>query len=72
MLSDNIINNCVIIKNKAAEAQAEKNEFQLIYSADIDVGLLLNFGKTPEYKLKIFTNNRKGNVHNLGPIDGHR
>ena len=28
-------------------------------STDKEVGLLLNFGKTPEFKRVIFTNNRK-------------
>ena len=28
-------------------------------ATDIEIGLLLNFGKKPEFKRKIFTNNRK-------------
>jgi hypothetical protein len=31
-------------------------------STDIEVGLLLNFGKKPEIKRKIFTNDRKANL----------
>ena len=60
--ADIIVNDCVIIENKAAEGLAEENEFQLINylrATEIEVGLLLNFGKKPEFKRKIFTNDRK-------------
>ena len=60
--ADIIVDNCIIIENKAAEALAEENEFQLINylkATEIEVGLLLNFGKKPEFKRKIFTNDRK-------------
>ena len=60
--ADIIVNDCVIIENKAAEALAEEHEFQLINylkATEIEVGLLLNFGKKPEFKRKIFTNDRK-------------
>lgn len=60
--ADIIVDNTVIIENKAAEGLAEENEFQLINylkATEIEVGLLLNFGKKPEFKRKIFTNDRK-------------
>jgi GxxExxY protein len=60
--ADIIVDDCVIIENKAAEALVEENEFQLINylkATNIEVGLLLNFGKKPEFKRKIFTNDRK-------------
>jgi GxxExxY protein len=60
--ADIIVENCVIIENKTAEALAEENEYQLINylkATEIEIGLLLNFGKTPEFKRKIFTNDRK-------------
>lgn len=45
---------------KAAESVEEEHEFQLInYLKAIEIGLLLNFGKNPEFKRKIFTNNKK-------------
>jgi len=60
--ADIIVNNCVIIENKAQSVLVEENEFQLINylkATDIEIGLLLNFGKKPEFKRKIFTNDRK-------------
>ena len=60
--ADIIVNDCVIVENKAAEALVEENEFQLINylkATEIEVGLHLNFGKKPEFKRKIFTNDRK-------------
>jgi GxxExxY protein len=60
--ADIIVDDCVIIENKASEGLAEENEYQLINylkATDIEVGLLLNFGKKPEFRRKIFTNDRK-------------
>ena len=57
--ADIIVNDCVILELKAAEAVVEEHEFQLINylkATDIEVGLLLNFGKKPEIRRKIFTN----------------
>ena len=64
--ADIIVDDCIIIENKAAESLVEQNEFQLINylkATDIEVGLLLNFGKKPEFKRKIFTNDRKRIEH---------
>ncbi len=60
--ADILVDDCIIIENKASEALAEENEFQLINylkATDIEIGLLLNFGKKPAFKRKIFTNDRK-------------
>ena len=60
--ADIIVDNCVIIENKASESLCEENEYQLINylkATNIEIGLLLNFGKKPEFKRKIFTNDRK-------------
>ena len=60
--ADIIVNECIIIELKAAESLAEEHEFQLINylkATDIEVGLVLNFGKNPQLKRKIFTNNKK-------------
>jgi len=60
--ADIFVDNSVIIENKAAHCLSEADENQLINylkSTDLEVGILLNFGKKPEFKRKIFTNNRK-------------
>jgi GxxExxY protein len=60
--SDIIVNSSVIVELKAAEALCEEHEFQLINylkATEIEVGLLLNFGKKPEFKRKLFTNDKK-------------
>jgi GxxExxY protein len=59
--ADIIVEDLVIIELKAAEGIREEHEYQLINylkTTDIEVGLLLNFGKKPQYKRKIFSNNR--------------
>ena len=60
--ADLIIEGCVILELKAAEAVCEAHEAQLLNylkATEIEVGMLLNFGLKPEYKRKIFTNDRK-------------
>lgn len=62
--ADIIVNKEVILELKAAEAIAEEHEFQLINylkATEIEIGLLLNFGKKPEIRRKIFTNDRSVN-----------
>lgn len=58
-IADIIVNGVVIIEVKAAESLCEEHEFQLINylkATEIEVGLLLNFGKNPQFKRKIFQN----------------
>ena len=60
--ADIIVDNSIILELKAMEAICEEHEFQLINylkATEIEIGLLLNFGKKPEFKRKIFTNDRK-------------
>jgi GxxExxY protein len=57
--ADIIVEDQVIIELKAAEALCEEHEFQLINylkATNIEVGLLLNFGKKPQFSRKVFTN----------------
>ncbi len=57
--ADLIVEECVIVELKAADSLCEEHEFQLINylkATEIEVGLLLNFGKKPEFKRKVFTN----------------
>jgi GxxExxY protein len=63
---DIIVNGCLIIELKAAVTLREEHELQLINylkATDIEVGLLLNFGKTPNFKRKLFTNDKKKIEH---------
>ncbi len=60
--ADLIVDDLVIVELKAAESLREEHEAQLINylkATKIEVGLLLNFGKKPEFKRKIFTNDQK-------------
>jgi len=60
--SDLTVNDLVIAETKAKESLREEHEAQLVNylkATKIEVGLLLNFGKTPEFRRKIFTNDRK-------------
>ena len=57
--ADLTVNKCVIIEIKAVESLREEHEYQLINylkATEIEVGLLLNFGKKPEFRRKVFTN----------------
>ena len=57
-----IIADQVILEIKSAEGLREENKAHLINylkATDKEVGLLLNFGRTPEFKRVIFTNDRK-------------
>ncbi len=60
--ADLIVNDKVILELKATESITEAHEFQLLNylkSKNIEVGLLLNFGKKPEFCRKVFQNYRK-------------
>jgi GxxExxY protein len=60
--ADIIVDDKIILELKAAEILVEEHELQLINylkATNIEIGLLLNFGKTPQVKRKIFTNDRK-------------
>ena len=60
--ADLIVENSVIVELKAAESLCEEHEFQLINylkATEKEVGILLNFGEKPEFKRKLFTNDKK-------------
>lgn len=60
--ADLLVNDLVIVELKAAENICEEHETQLLNylkATDIEVGLLLNFGKKAEIKRKIFLNEHK-------------
>ena len=60
--ADIIVEDKVIIELKAAESLCFEHECQLVNylkATDIEVGLLLNFGKEPEFKRKVFSEKYK-------------
>jgi len=57
--ADIIVEKTIIVELKTAESLCEEHEFQLINylkATELEIGLLMNFGKTPQFKRKIFTN----------------
>lgn len=60
--SDLIIDNKLIIEIKAAEAICEEHLYQLtnyLKASEIEVGLLLNFGKEATFRRRVFSNKFK-------------
>jgi len=60
--ADIIVEDVLIIELKAAESVVIEHEYQLINylkANEIEVGLLLNFGKEPKFIRKVFSNDRK-------------
>ncbi len=60
--TDIIVNDTVIVELKAAENVCEEHECQLVNylkATEIEVGLLLNFGKEPQLKRKVLTKDHK-------------
>ncbi len=57
--ADIIVNGIVVIELKAVKEISEEHECQLINylkATNIELGLLMNFGKEAEYKRKVFMN----------------
>jgi GxxExxY protein len=68
--ADLVVNYSVIVELKAAESLIEEHEAQLVNylrATDIEIGLLLNFGKEAQFKRKAFSNKFKN--HNTHKID---
>jgi GxxExxY protein len=60
--ADLIVEDLVIIELKSSEGICEAYEAQLLNylkATEIEIGLLLNFGPKPEFRRKIFTNDKK-------------
>lgn len=60
--ADLVVNNVVILELKAAECIVDAFESQLtnyLKATNIEVGLLLNFGKKPEFRRKMWVNDAK-------------
>ena len=61
--ADIIVNEKIILEIKATESLCKEHECQLqnyLRATDIEIGLLFNFGKKPEYKRRIFMNKKNG------------
>jgi GxxExxY protein len=59
--ADIVVNDCIILELKAAEAICKEHVAQLtnyLKATGIEVGLLLNFGTSADFKRIIFTPNR--------------
>jgi GxxExxY protein len=60
--ADIIVGQEVILELKAVENLVAENEYQLVNylkATTIETGLLLNFGKKPEFRRKVFSNGNK-------------
>jgi len=60
--ADLIVEDKIVLELKAVEYVVEEFENQLLNylrGTDCEVGLLLNFGKKPEFRRKIYENKRK-------------
>lgn len=60
--ADIVVEETVIVELKASEVLMKEHEAQLLNylrATEIEVGLLLNFGKKPEVKRKAFSNQLK-------------
>lgn len=60
--ADLIVEDVVAVELKAIEVLVKENEHQLVNylkGTNIEVGLLLNFGRKPQVKRKIFDNDKK-------------
>ena len=58
--ADILVEEKVIVELKAVESICAEHEVQLVNylkATNIEVGLLLNFGKKPEFKRRVFSNN---------------
>ena len=64
--ADILVDECIVLELKAAEAIAPEHEAQLINylkATTLEVGLLLNFGPKPQFASRILPNDRKNMNH---------
>lgn len=60
--ADILVNNSLIVEIKATRSLLPEHEAQLLNylkATDVEVGLLLNFGPSPQVKRKLLDNDRK-------------
>ncbi|MES1224217.1 MAG: GxxExxY protein [Bacteroidota bacterium] len=72
-VADMIVEDIIICELKANENLSEENEHQLVNylkATEMEVGLLLNFGKRPEIRRKIYDNDKKAwHTTRMRPIE---
>ena len=63
--ADLIVNGIVLLELKSVERLIDAHQAQLLNylkATEIEIGLLLNFGREAEFQRKIYDNNRKGSL----------
>ena len=63
--ADLIVNDVVLLELKAADKIVEDHAAQLLNylkATNIEIGLVLNFGPTAEFRRKVYDNERKGSL----------
>lgn len=66
--ADLLVEDTIILELKSCECLVNAHVAQLmnyLKSTKIEVGLVLNFGESPDFKRLVYTNNRKQNLKNL-------
>jgi GxxExxY protein len=66
--ADIVVENCIILEIKACEELNPAHEAQLINylkATDIEVGYVLNFGKSAKFSRKVYSNKRKNSLIKL-------
>jgi len=64
-IADLVVEDVVLLELKAAEKIVEDHAAQLLNylkATNIEVGLVLNFGPTAEFRRKVYDNERKGSL----------
>lgn len=63
--ADLLVNDKVVLELKAGQQLRSEHDSQLLNylkATPYEVGLLLNFGQKPEYRRKVYDNDRKGSL----------
>ena len=70
--ADLVVERRVIIELKVAKLLAKEHESQLLHylrATDVEAGLLLNFGSSPQFKRLLLTNDRKLSLGTQQPVN---
>jgi GxxExxY protein len=66
--ADLLVENCIVLELKAVSELALEHEAQLINylkASDVELGLLLNFGRKPQVKRKIYQTARQSHFQRV-------